>query len=105
MIDPTTKAARTATVADQLHGQPSTTTVEDDTCYRVAAEKVATPAPHAYIPTFVESTRLEERAIEPIDNSTNSAPLQVAREVMDVTWKKPFYILLTNVSNKPVQLP
>lgn len=92
IVVPTTKTTNAAMVADHINRQPSTTAVEDDTHHRVVAVKRDTLAPHTQTPVSVKSNGLERRALEPIEDNANLAPLHVARGKVDVTSNMLFYI-------------
>lgn len=72
--------------------------------HRLVVAKAATLAPHALTSILVKSTGPKIKVIKPIEDSGSRTPLHIAREIADVNPDKPFSILLTNMSNKPVHV-
>lgn len=105
IIVPTTRTTNAATVADSIDSQSSTATVGDDTYHRVVVAKAVTMAPHAHTLVLMKSSGSGKKDIEPTDVSTNRPSLHVARKIVNVISRKPFYSLLTNMSEKPVYIP
>lgn len=106
VIVPATKTANAATVEDHIYRKPEFTHVKDNTFHKSVVVNAAKLAPHALTPVSAKSTCTRRQVIKPINDSTSRTPLQVVKKgVVDVIPNKPFYILLKNISIKPVHIP
>lgn len=99
IIDPTTKTANAATIADHNNRLLSSSFFSDDTYNSAGAAKEVTLAPHAHTPALVKGTILRGRAIDFIDKNATRASIHLARVVVDVISNQRFHILLKNLLN------
>lgn len=70
----------------------------DETTHNVVFAKPVTLAPYSHTPYMVASKCSGLLAIEPKTIQASRSSLQVARNIIEVTPDKPFYVLLANVS-------
>lgn len=100
-LRPQTAASTTDHIISQLSSAP----VADDNYHTVVPAKMVTPAAHAHTPILVKYTGSRKEAFDFLVDIAARTSLHVAKKIADVISSKPFNILLTTLSNKPVQLP